>query len=156
MIGKRNFCDTVVNKRGKEITEMCIATNVRVLNGRTFGDNGGKYTCYKNGISTIDYGLVDQNCYNDICFFKVNDLHRHLSDHCSLSVMIKAEFVYDTKQQKCKSFKLPAQFKWDESSEQLFARTLENENVPNMIRHFLDSNETDCNIFTCVDMFIEK
>jgi hypothetical protein len=134
---------------------MCVATNVRLLNGRTLGDNVGKYTCYKNGTSTIDYGMVDQNCYNDICFFKVNDLHRHLSDHCSLSIMLKAEFTIQKENNKCKTFKLPAQFKWDNSSHELFRKSLENDNIKNMINDYMTKDMTDSNVATdaCTDIF---
>ena len=43
-----------VNKRGKNLVDMCTALNLRIFNGRTIGDLKGKKTCFKyNGSSVV-------------------------------------------------------------------------------------------------------
>ena len=54
--------DRKVNQFGRELRDFSIATNLKILNGRTLGDFTGKYTCIKsNGCSTVDYVLASQN-----------------------------------------------------------------------------------------------
>ena len=45
----------------KELLDMCISSQLRILNGRTFGDSTGKFTSYQyNGNSVIDYCLISE------------------------------------------------------------------------------------------------
>ena len=48
-----------VNERGKKLLQLCKNTDIRILNGRFFGDTMGRFTCYSNTgkPSTIDYML---------------------------------------------------------------------------------------------------
>ena len=51
-----NSKDLVCTPRGKELIDSCVASNLYILNGRTFGDVCGKYTCFQyNGNSVINY-----------------------------------------------------------------------------------------------------
>jgi ribosomal protein S2 len=52
----RNSVDSVFNSQGQQLMDLCIASQLRVLNGRFIGDMLGNMTCYKpNGTSTVDY-----------------------------------------------------------------------------------------------------
>jgi hypothetical protein len=74
----RNTCS-----RGKAVLELCISAQLRILNGRAFGDSLGKYTCRSPvGSSVIDYGIVSENLLSSILYFSISDLRRSLSDHC--------------------------------------------------------------------------
>jgi exonuclease III len=57
----RNHYDKIINNRGHEIIDLCLSANLRIMNGRMLGDLLGNFTCFKNGVSTIDYCLVEQN-----------------------------------------------------------------------------------------------
>ena len=46
-VRKRESEDSKVDERGKQLNEVCIASRLRILNGRTLGDLFGKYTCQK-------------------------------------------------------------------------------------------------------------
>ena len=82
-----------VNEYGKKLLELCIETELRILNGRMLGDLEGKLTCHKwNGSSTVDYGIVQHSLFKEIDFFKVYDLMGHLSDHCLISLGLKCNF----------------------------------------------------------------
>ena len=45
-----NSHDSHIDTRGKELLDMCISNQLRILNGRTFGDSFGAYTCYKPAV----------------------------------------------------------------------------------------------------------
>ena len=86
--------DSTVDLRGKDLLEFCICNQIRILNGRCFGDSSGKYTCLKpNGCSVVDYVLVSQSLFHDVLYMSVSDFKAHFSDcHCKLSFKILASF----------------------------------------------------------------
>ena len=54
--------DHVTDARGRELLDLCIESQLRILNGRSFGDSQGMFTSYKyNGNSVVDYMLVSEN-----------------------------------------------------------------------------------------------
>ena len=60
----RNSKDLVCTPRGKELIDLCFASYLYILNGRTFGDILGKYTCFLyNGNSVIDYCMVSESLF---------------------------------------------------------------------------------------------
>ena len=84
--------DRKVNKFGYELRDICIAANLKILNGRTLGDLTGKYTYIGNkGCSTVDYILASENIMsegNDIINnFRVEELNM-LSDHRPVTVSL--------------------------------------------------------------------
>ena len=62
----RATTDPHVNKFGNAMIDMCKATNLRIVNGRLFGDNNvGKCTCVThNGQSLVDYLLTQQGDFH--------------------------------------------------------------------------------------------
>jgi len=82
--------DTVVDTRGKDILELCISNQLRVLNGRTFGDSTGKYTCFNYaGCSVVDFFIVSEKLLEDILYMSVSDFIPLLSDcHCKISMKL--------------------------------------------------------------------
>ena len=155
-ISERINKDKTINSRGKDVIDLCITSQLRILNGRTFGDLTGELTFYKNGVSAIDLCLADENCVKDICFFTVNDLNRHLSDHCSISVMIKAELSEEISQ-PCNKFTLQAPYSWAENSDQLFMKAALKPEIQNYINNFVneldDTNDINYMVKTCTDIF---
>ena len=80
---KRNNRDNGINKYGEYLTEMCISTDFRILNGRTLGDLYGEFTyCGINGYSTVDYILAPVNFIENkqIQYMRIQPL-TILSDH---------------------------------------------------------------------------
>ena len=47
-IRQRNSEDTVINKRGEELVELCKSLNMVILNGRKVGDPWGKMTSHQS------------------------------------------------------------------------------------------------------------
>ena len=84
----RNSVDSVFNSQGQQLLDLCIASQLRVLNGRFIGDMLGNMTCYKpNGTSTVDYTLASVDLVNSVNFFQVL-YPSYLSDHAQIAVYV--------------------------------------------------------------------
>ena len=60
----RNGKDLVCTTRGGELIDLCLASYLYILNGRTFGDIVGKYTCFLYyGNSVIDYCMASESLF---------------------------------------------------------------------------------------------
>jgi hypothetical protein len=75
--------------RGKQLLELCIASQLRILNGRTLGDSLGKFTYHGPlGSSVIDYAIVSERLLDSVLYFPVHDLIRTVSDHCIMKMRL--------------------------------------------------------------------
>jgi hypothetical protein len=81
-----------INKYGKKLIELCKATGVRILNGRSLGDQNGNFTRIgTTGSSVIDYALCDSKGFDIIENFVVHNIMPE-SDHCPILLSIKGTF----------------------------------------------------------------
>ena len=81
------------NKYGKNILDICISSQIRILNGRTMGDTRGKATFHGfNGSSIDDYCICSATLLGDVNNFCVNDFDATLSDHALILVNIQSYF----------------------------------------------------------------
>ena len=91
---KRMNQDNIINKFGHELRDICICTNLKILNGRTIGDLIGQPTYIgPNGCSTVDYVIASEKAITGnkeiIQKFKVEELNI-LSDHRHLSLFLNS------------------------------------------------------------------
>jgi exonuclease III len=88
VLAERNNQDRhKIDEQGRRLVDLCIATGIRILNGRTLGDLMGSLTCFKyNGSSTVDYGLTDTELLPKVEYFKIHDYLNDISDHCKISL----------------------------------------------------------------------
>jgi hypothetical protein len=155
-IRHRKSHDSTVNERGRDIIDLCLSSQVRILNGRVVGDLQGKLTFYKNGVSAIDLCMVDENMFNDVCYFQVNDLNRHLSDHCGISVKIKAKILVECEAEKTdNTLPLPTKYNWNEESSNLFRNALTSPQIQTEIQSFMNNLSETINVEHSVDHFTE-
>lgn len=82
--------DRIVNRHGRNLLDLCISTNMRMLNGRFIGDYFGNFTYFKvvkdnTYTSTIDYTLVSEDLLQSVKHFCVQNFDLSLSDHCPIS-----------------------------------------------------------------------
>lgn len=84
--------DCVVNNYGRELLDLCIASRLRILNGRTRLDNNkGAFTCFTpRGASVVDYTIVSDDFLNYVSCFQVGDISS-FSDHCPLYLHLSTE-----------------------------------------------------------------
>ena len=90
-IQERRYCDTVVNSHDSKIIYLCHAFDLKILNGRTIGDDIGSFTHLNAcGVSsTIDYGICNYNMYNIVDHFLILPLNE-LSDHFKIAINLKS------------------------------------------------------------------
>ena len=122
----RSNQDEAINSRGRELIDLCIATRMRILNGRVPGDSLGFYTCHKyNGSSTVDYAIASDSLLKDIQYLHVNRDITDLSDHCMVSVALgNFCFQISNRESTLTMDTIPAGFKWDKQSALLFQQAL--------------------------------
>jgi exonuclease III len=82
---RRKSEDKVVNNFGKELLDLCIASQLRIANGRILPDkNSGCFTCFTpRGSSLVDYVILSQNLLSKIDRLQVGEISA-ASDHCPL------------------------------------------------------------------------
>ena len=82
---KRTSEDKVVNNYGRELLDLCIASQLRIANGRIHPDKlKGSFTCFTpRGNSLVDYVISSANLLNKIDRLQVGEI-LSASDHCPL------------------------------------------------------------------------
>ena len=87
----RNNTDTQTNTDGKQLIDLCIANELIILNGRTFGDLFGQKTFYSSrGSSCLDYFLTKTRMRSSINSLRILPYTR-FSDHCPLILSTTAK-----------------------------------------------------------------
>ena len=87
--------DKVIDARGRDLLDLCVESQMRILNGRTFGDTQGMFTSYKyNGSSVVDYMITSESLLSQILYFNVSLNKPRLSDHSKISCKIMANIIF--------------------------------------------------------------
>ena len=91
-LSRKNIDEHVIDTQGKVILELCKSSKLRILNGRTPGDEPGRFTRFPCNLndkpSVIDYALCSEPLMKDVFHFSVLPF-TGLSDHCCISLKIK-------------------------------------------------------------------
>ena len=107
--------DPIVDTRGRNLIDLCIESQLRILNGRFFGDSQGMYTSYNyNGNSVVDYMLASENLLSQVLYFNVGLNIPRLSDHSKICCKIVANFLPNPNVEKLQPFS--AVYKWSSIS----------------------------------------
>ncbi len=82
-----------VTQYGRKLLDLCIATGLRIVNGRLGSDQGvGKYTCITHrGSSVVDYVLSMLEFFDSIKEFRVED-HTPFSDHNMITWQLEVNY----------------------------------------------------------------
>ena len=84
VLPERSSVDTVTNALGLKLIELCLSTDLRIVNGRF--NNSGQYTFMSsNGNSLIDYVLLSEDMFPVIKRFTVHDIST-FSPHRPISI----------------------------------------------------------------------
>ena len=87
-VSKRYSSDSITQKYGRKLINICIDNNIYILNGRTLGDLQGSPTCFSpKGKSVVDYFICSQNIMPMVIKFHVDKLNM-FSDHCPLKLSV--------------------------------------------------------------------
>ncbi|VDI75921.1 Hypothetical predicted protein [Mytilus galloprovincialis] len=141
----RKNCDETLDSRGKEIIDLCISNQMRVVNGRCMGDLLGHFTCFNtHGQSTVDYLIANERLFNQILYFRVSEFVSTFSDcHCKISWEILAKYQI-TETQSNNLHAAPVNFRWTEDSPLKFQQqALLSPDNQQKISSFL-INDSDC------------
>lgn len=142
----RNNSDLKTNKLGEGIIQLCISKKLRILNGRKTGDLAGKITSYQpQGVSTIDYGILSEDLWNDIIAFEVQPLTPY-SDHCPIAIKLaisdkcinNINRVKKPKQNKNKR-ENNIRYVWQNNCEENFKVALRQDDIQGLMATFLSS-----------------
>ena len=88
-IPTRNSSDTVNNTTGKTLIDLCIMSDLNIINGRKSGDLFGEKTCFRwNGSSLIDLVICSSSPFTTIGYLQVGEFLPWMTDHCPVSVSL--------------------------------------------------------------------
>ena len=136
-----NNMDKMVNNYGKQLIDLCIASDIIILNGRTMGDILGKFTCYEyNGQSAVDYHVVSKSLFKDIIAMRVHNLMEY-SDHTPISLILNvfgSRQVNQLRDRNNKYESVSPVFKWDEDSKEKYLYAFSQPDVQNNIIEVLN------------------
>ena len=81
----RNSRHKAIDRRGKELLDMCKSLDLLIVNGRKLGDPFGEFTSFQpNGNSVVDYLIASESLFSEISTLNVGEYVPWLSDHCPL------------------------------------------------------------------------
>ena len=152
MFINRVCMDKGSNSYGTKLSELCLMSNMMVLNGRVCGDSLGKFTCCTtNGQSVIDYALCTKYVVSDVIDFHVDDFNI-FSDHAPICLKLKCNIIKE--KVDVKNQNIVSKPKWKEEREAEYVDNLSSpENVDNLraIARLLDTEiVTDNLLDECV------
>ena len=93
LLSRENADTNNVDEQGRLILDLCKSSGMRILNGRTPGDQCGNFTRYPSNLydkpSVIDYALCSYPLIGQVKLFSVLPFSG-ISDHCCISIIIEA------------------------------------------------------------------
>ena len=92
-LSRENKDGHAIDEQGKIILELCKNAKLRILNGRTVGDQHGEFTRFptrnlEDNPSVIDYAICSEPLLDEVISFTVLPF-TGLSDHSCISLKIK-------------------------------------------------------------------
>ncbi|XP_039300680.1 uncharacterized protein LOC120355972 [Nilaparvata lugens] len=118
---ERRSKDTVINKKGRKLINLCEEFNFVILNGRVTGDESGEFTFVNNrGASVIDLCCVSLDSLHLIEYFEVKGAN--FSDHFPISISIKCESIAEV--EKSCSVPLAPKLTWNSANGNSFVDKL--------------------------------
>lgn len=137
---KRESFDTITNKSGKKLLQMCKNLGVYIVNGRTSGDFLGRHTyCSHLGNSVIDYAITDLP-HNKIKAFMVMP-QLALSDHCQIKILLDIE-KKPIKPDNTRLIPLQYKYRWNTDSPLRYAECSKTIFIENLFYNFLFTSHT--------------
>ena len=135
----RNNLDRGSNIYGKKLLDFCIDTPLRILNGRKLGDLLGYHTCYQyNGSSTVDYGLVSPDLYDQVPVFQVLQPDLSVSDHSPIALYLKVNSFVSFFEASDDLLPKPKKLNWDSKIKDRFVNLINSDDCKSVCKSFLD------------------
>ena len=156
MEGRENMDLHPIDEQGKLILSLCKSSALRILNGRTPGDECGSFTWYPSNLidipSAIDYALCSEPLIEEVKSFRVLPFN-DLSDHCCISLTIKSNIPEteieppppEVAKQKIKHqlISKKRQVRFDKTKEHLYIQALkEDPNIDILQTYIIQPNQS--------------
>ena len=118
------------NKFGKLPVDLCMSTDLCMLNERGKGDAKGDFTNYSyKGSSMIDYRIISKSLFPEIVYFKVHNLS-FFSSHCSILFAVRTkQFQLGDDNNEEFLQKKPAKYVWVPNQAVKFKNILNREEI---------------------------
>jgi hypothetical protein len=75
--------DKVIDHNGKRLIDLCKSTGVLIANGRVFNEPGDYTFCSIQGLSSVDYLLLNYADFENITYFEKAEFNE-FSDHAPI------------------------------------------------------------------------
>ena len=139
---KRNSEDKTINKRGKELLDLCKVNNLLITNGCKVGDLFGKFTSHQwNGSALNDYLLTPDHFMNQIADFSVGDYVPWLSDHCPIYNTIILKNIKVATSVTNNLTEIEPNFIFDSEAKSRFLDELKSETIKHKLSQISDDND---------------
>jgi hypothetical protein len=132
------------SEQGQKLLDLCISSQMRILNGRTIGDISGKFTCFRpNGVSVVDYAVCQEQLIPLIKFFQVHDFKGEYSDHCKIScnLQIKYKPKVMSNNTQAEGHQKIIRYKWSKETGAKYQMALEDKSFITQVESFLDKHQ---------------
>lgn len=88
---RRHNQDNICNTQCLNLLDLCISSQLRILNGRYVGDSLGYFTCLTvNGLSSVDYAIASESLLSSVLYFSTQEIN-YLSDHVQIKLLLKCK-----------------------------------------------------------------
>ena len=136
---ERESMDSTIDTRGRELLDFCIMNQLRILNGRCFGDTSGKFTCFNaHGASVVDYCLSSERLFDQI----LSNFVPTLSDcHCQVNFKSLSKFIPSQPDTTNHSSQTLKKFLWNKSSNKILQQTLNSKTFIDKFKTYIDTND---------------
>ena len=115
---KRLLVDSVVNRFGDHLLDLCKATEMRIVNGRIFS-NTDKMTCFThNGESVVNYFIRSENNFSSLSSMIVHE-NNEFSNHAPISFSLKI----GTERSREATSKYTSNVRWNDEHKENFVNT---------------------------------
>ena len=148
--------DPTLSPRGQQLIDMCISSQLIILNGRMLGDSAGYFTCHKyNGSSVVDYMITSRNLYDRAITLHVNKYNASVSDHCLITAEFDIRSQYKREPLHQTWCPMPSKVKFDKHTISLFQTILSTAEIKMKINDIANqTNETETKLIALNNILI--
>ena len=131
----------------------CVESSLRILNGRTYGDSLGFYTCFHDngGVCSVDYSLALEHVFDKIRFFNVQPPNV-FSDHCP--IWMGLTFQYSMGEESVPISQLDGKFIWSGLTTSQYTQSINSQRSIKILSDY--TALLDVHKFSCSDEAVQS
>ncbi|CAG2194702.1 unnamed protein product [Mytilus edulis] len=134
----RKSQDKIINPQGRDLLDLCVSAQLRILNGRFIGDLLGNMTFFSmKGCSVVDYAITSESLLSSVNYFIVKT-PSYFSDHNQIVTHLKCDGKLPNINNINK--KIDFEFKWTNTSKLLLENELNEKYIYEELNNFQQTN----------------